>query len=189
MFKKVILSALVIALATLTYAQERQVGKQAGQQASKASGSYNMQPVHKAENAGWYTDLEEAYAKSKESGKPIMANFTGSDWCGWCKRLSAAVFQKDEFKHWADENVVLLELDFPRRTKLPAELQQQNAGLQRAFKVRGFPTVWVFDLDRDAESGKFEISAIGKTGYRPSVAEFTGGVDQMLARAEQRQAK
>ena len=169
----------------MVFGQTKQVGKAVGKGAAKSTADYNMKPMHKAENQGWYTNLEEAYSESKRSGKPIMANFTGSDWCGWCKRLSAAVFQKDEFKSWADDNVVLLELDFPRRTQLPEDLQRQNAGLQRAFKVRGFPTVWVFDLDKDVQTGKYEISAIGKTGYRPSVSEFTGGVDQMLARAEQ----
>lgn len=134
---------------------------------------------------GWHVLVEDAFAESKETGKPIMANFTGSDWCGWCIKLSAAVFNKDEFKTWAEENVVLLELDFPRRTKLPEELQKQNAGLQQAFKVRGFPTVWVFDLDKDESSGQFSIKALGKTGYRPSVEEFTTGVDQMIAKANE----
>ncbi|NND05852.1 MAG: thioredoxin family protein [Saprospiraceae bacterium] len=134
---------------------------------------------------GWHVLVEDAFAESKETGKPIMANFTGKDWCGWCRKLAAAVFDKQEFKSWADENVVLLELDYPRRSKLPEELQRQNAGLQQAFKVRGFPTVWVFDLDKDESSGQFSIKALGKTGYRPSVEEFTSGVDQMITKANE----
>ena len=116
-----------------------------------------------------------------------MANFTGSDWCGWCKRLSAAVFVKPEFKKWADDNVVLLELDFPRRKKLPDEIMQQNAGLQRAFKVRGYPTIWVFDLDKDPQTQQYSIHALGKTGYTKTVEEFTAGVDQMIQRSRQGQ--
>lgn len=143
-----------------------------------------VEELRKYGDDGWLVLVDEAYAESKKTGKPIMANFTGSDWCGWCKKLSAAVFQKDEFKNWAEENVVLLELDFPRRTKLPQELQQQNAGLQQAFKVRGFPTIWVFDLDKDADTGKYAIKALGKTGYTPTVEQFTTGVDQMIAKAD-----
>jgi thioredoxin-related protein len=139
------------------------------------------QDAYKAHQEGWLVDLEEAYKKSQETGKPIMANFTGSDWCGWCKRLSAAVFVKPEFKKWADENVVLLELDFPRRKQLPQNIREQNQSLQQSFKVRGYPTIWVFNLDKDA-AGKYSIEALGKTGYRPSVQEFTSGVDQMLNR-------
>ena len=136
--------------------------------------------AYTAENDGWYVSLEKAYAESKETGKPILANFTGSDWCGWCKRLTKSVFVHDEFKTWADKNVVLLELDFPRRTKLPKEVAEQNRGLQQAFKVRGYPTIWVFNLDKD-ENGEFSISALGKTGYRKTVDEFTTDVDRMIA--------
>jgi len=139
--------------------------------------------TYEAENEGWLVLLEEAYAESKKTGKPIMANFTGSDWCGWCIRLTKAVFSKNEFKTWADDNVVLLELDFPRRSKLPENIEVQNRSLQQAFLVRGFPSVWVFDLDRDAE-GKYNVSAHGKTGYAPTVGEFTGAVEQMLAQRE-----
>jgi len=119
---------------------------------------------HETENAGWEYSLETAYAMSKESGKPILANFTGSDWCGWCKRLTKSVFVHKEFKDWAEDNVILLELDFPRRTKLPTELQQQNRGLQQAFRVSGYPTIWVFYLDKD-DTGQFTIDPLGKTGY------------------------
>jgi len=93
------------------------------------------QKEYKAENEGWLVKMEEAYALSKETGKPIMANFTGSDWCGWCKRLTASVFAKEEFKKWAEKNVILLELDYPRRKTLPEEIRNQNASLQRASSV------------------------------------------------------
>lgn len=141
------------------------------------------QSEYKATHEGWLVKVEEAYDLSQKTGKPILANFTGSDWCGWCKRLSAAVFNKPAFKSWAEDNVVLLELDFPRRKELPAEIQQQNQSLQQAFQIRGYPTIWVFNLDKDASTGKFMIEALGKTGYTPSVEEFTSGVDQMLERA------
>ena len=143
--------------------------------------------TYETENEGWLVKLDDAYAESQKTGKPIMANFTGSDWCGWCKRLSAAVFVKPEFKKWADNSVVLLELDFPRRKKIPDELKQQNAGLQRAFKVRGYPTIWVFNLNKDPDTEQYQIEALGKTGYTKTVAEFTTGVDQMIERSRQGQ--
>lgn len=135
---------------------------------------------YKPGNEGWHVYLEEAYKESKETGKPILANFTGKDWCGWCKRLTASVFVHDEFKTWAAENVVLLELDYPRRTPLPQDIAEQNRNLQQAFQVRGYPTVWVFDLDKD-DAGEYSISALGKTGYKKTVAEFTEDIDRILA--------
>lgn len=141
------------------------------------------QDDYQATHEGWLVKVDEAYALSKKTGKPILANFTGSDWCGWCKRLSAAVFDKPAFKTWAKDNVVLLELDFPRRKKLPDEIRAQNQSLQQAFKIRGYPTIWVFNLDKDKNTGGFMIEALGKTGYTSTVEEFTSGVDMMIKRA------
>ncbi len=72
-----------------------------------------------AQEIKWLDSYEEAAKISKETNKPILANFTGSDWCRWCKVLDKEVFRTDEFKTWASENVVLLELDFPKKKKLP----------------------------------------------------------------------
>ena len=141
----------------------------------------HTQEGYTAHNEGWMVSVEKAQEKALETGKPIMANFTGSDWCGWCKRLTANVFSKSEFKEWADDNVVLLELDFPRRTQLPKEIQQQNYSLQKAFKVSGYPTVWVFYLKENAETGQMNIDPVGRTGYKASVKEFTDDVEQMMA--------
>jgi len=118
--------------------------------------------------------------ESKKTGKPIMANFTGSDWCGWCKRLDKSVFHQPGFDKWADDNVVLLELDFPRRFRLPNAVAQQNRGLQQSFGVRGYPTVWLFDLDKDP-AGKFNISALGKTGYTKTFDEFKNVIGGYLS--------
>ena len=133
-----------------------------------------------AKNEGWLVNIDEAYKLSQETGKPILANFTGSDWCGWCIKLDKSVFHRDEFKTWAKENVILLELDFPRRKQLPQEIRQQNNNLKNAFKVTGFPTVWVFDLAKD-DKGQFQIAALGKTGYSKTSKAFIGAVDQMIA--------
>lgn len=138
--------------------------------------------AYKAENEGWLTDLDQAYELSKKSNKPILANFTGSDWCGWCKRLTANVFVHKEFKDWAAQNVILLELDYPRRKELPEEIRGQNASLQQAFQVSGFPTIWLFRLSKDvANNNQFNISPLGKTGYADSVESFTSALKQMIA--------
>jgi thiol:disulfide interchange protein len=81
----------------------------------------------------WYTNLAEAQKLSASSKKPIFGFFTGSDWCGWCRKLQADVFSKKEFISWAQKNVILLELDFPRNKELSADLRQQNTELQQIF--------------------------------------------------------
>ena len=113
----------------------------------------------------WYTDLTIAQDTSAATGKPIFALFTGSDWCGWCKRLQKAVFAKQEFIDWAKKNVVLLELDFPRTKQLSPELKAQNEGLLRKFKVQGFPTVWIFYLNKDEKTNQIICTPLGSCGY------------------------
>ncbi|MEN8928020.1 MAG: thioredoxin fold domain-containing protein [Flavobacteriales bacterium] len=113
----------------------------------------------------WFTDFQKADAESKKTGKPIFGFFTGSDWCGWCTRLKRAVFAKDDFKKWANESVILLELDFPRRKKLPANLVQQNQQLARAFGVRGYPTVWIFTTTRKPNTNEINLNRWGSLSY------------------------
>lgn len=128
----------------------------------------------------WLTDFDEAAKLSQKTKKPILANFTGSDWCGWCKILKREVFDTAEFKKWAKKNVVLLELDFPRRTKISPELKKQNTALQRAFRVRGYPTVWLFKVG-EGDDPKKDLQPLGKTGYRkggPKV--WIKSIDQYL---------
>jgi thioredoxin-related protein len=131
--------------------------------------NFAQEATSKKSELVWYTDATKAQQLSSKTKKPIFGFFTGSDWCGWCHKLQNDVFSKPEFISWAKKNVILLELDFPRRKQLPAELAEQNAGLQQAFKVQGYPTIWLFYLNKDKEK-HFSISALGSLGY-PSGSE------------------
>ena len=134
------------------------------------SGSSFAQLSSESNSLVWYTDLVLANEVSKATNKPIFAFFTGSDWCGWCRKLQNEVFAKPAFVAWAKEKVILLELDFPHQKQLPPDLAQQNNSLQNAFKVQGFPTVWFFFMARNDTTNNFIISPLGSTGY-PSGAE------------------
>jgi len=113
----------------------------------------------------WLTDFDEARKLAKKENKVVFAFFTGSDWCGWCIRLQKNVFAKPAFIKWANDNVILLELDFPKRSQLPEKLKQQNYGLAQALEVRGYPTVWLFNADMNKETKKVELNAYGSGGY------------------------
>ena len=109
-----------------------------------------------AQESSWLTSFEEAKAAAKKDQKIILADFTGSDWCGWCIKLKEEVFSKPEFQEWAAKKVVLLELDFPRKTAQSDELKKQNQDLAKEFGIRGYPTILFLDAD-----GK----QVGKLGY------------------------
>lgn len=114
----------------------------------------------------WHTDLGKARELSDAQNKPIFGFFTGSDWCGWCRKLQNDVFAKPAFVEWANKNVILLELDFPRRKQLPPELMQQNQALQQAFKVAGYPTIWLFTVTTPGTNKQsLNLEALGSLGY------------------------
>lgn len=133
--------------------------------------------VTQAQELKWYTDVKEAIKVSNKEKKPLMLFFTGSDWCGWCIRLQNEVLKTPEFNKWATENVVLVELDYPRRVEQSDELKKQNNELQHAFGIQGFPTVFFAKATINKE-GKVNFEGLGNTGY------VAGGPTAWLAVAD-----
>ncbi len=111
---------------------------------------------------GWLTSFEAAKAEAVKRQVPILADFSGSDWCGWCIKLDKEVFSQDAFKAYAKTDLVLLLVDFPRRDKLSETLKKQNDLLAEKFEVQGFPTVLILSAQ-----GK----ELARTGYMPGGAE------------------
>lgn len=107
---------------------------------------------------GWLSDLAKATAQAREEKKPILMDFTGSDWCTWCIRLRKEVFELAAFKEAAPKRFVLLELDYPQdESKVPPAIREQNAALQQKYAIQGYPTILLVD----AEGRPF-----ARTGYQ-----------------------
>ena len=124
-----------------------------------------------AADTAWYTDYETAAQASLRTGHPILANFTGSDWCPYCVKLESEVFATAAFQAWARENVVLLKVDFPRRP-LPEAQRKQNDRLRDRYGVRGYPTVLFLDAKGNVQ---------GRSGYAPGGATaWIAGVESAL---------
>jgi protein disulfide-isomerase len=118
--------------------------------------------------ATWLTDLPLAQAQAKAEGKFVLINFTGSDWCGWCMKLRKEVFLKSEFNDYARTNLILVEVDFPKRKPQPAPLQQANQKLAEVFEVQGYPTLIVLD----SQGGKLGRVSYGSGGVKWFLAEL-----------------
>jgi protein disulfide-isomerase len=116
----------------------------------------------------WLTDLSKAQAQAKTEGKFVLVNFTGSDWCGWCIKLRKEVLLKAEFGDYAKTNLVLVEVDFPKRKPQPAALQNTNRKLAEQFQVQSFPTLVVLD-GRGTRVGLVNYS---NGGPKPFLAEL-----------------
>jgi protein disulfide-isomerase len=95
----------------------------------------------------WLHDWNKAQEAAKANHKLLFLNFTGSDWCGWCIKLDKDIFSQPQFKNYAHDNLVLVELDFPRKKSQPTEEKKQNVQLAQQYEVLGFPTIVVLNSD------------------------------------------
>ena len=100
-----------------------------------------------AADANWMTDFAAAQKKAKDEKKLVLMDFTGSDWCGWCIKLNKEVFSTKEFADYAKDNVVLVEVDFPRRKQLSDDQKKANEKLQAKYGAEGFPTIVVLNSE------------------------------------------
>ena len=112
-------------------------------------------------DSSWLTDYKQAQDEAKAKNKLLLLDFTGSDWCGWCIRLRREVFSQPEFQEYANKNLVLMEVDFPRGKEQTDDLRLQNQHLAMRYNVAGFPTIIVLN-------GEGKI--VGELGYMPGGA-------------------
>lgn len=115
-----------------------------------------------SDNLDWKTNLEAALQQASKENKAVLVNFTGSDWCQWCFKLSDEVFKQKEFEKYAKDNLVLVMLDFPRKKEQSNETKMYNQQLLQQYGVQGFPTIILFN-----SMGQ----PVAKTGYQPGGAE------------------
>jgi thioredoxin-related protein len=102
-----------------------------------------------ADDPQWHDSLEAALSSAKASGRPILTIFTGSDWCPHCKTLDKNILKSDTFRDWAGENVVLLEIDMPRKG-ISSEVRNARSQVCRSYGVRSYPTVMLIGSDGKA---------------------------------------
>ena len=124
---------------------------------------------------GWVVDFEKAKAQAAKEGKSILMEFTGSDWCPPCMALHDNVLTQPEFLDYADKNLKLVEIDFPRNKPLNVLVELANKTLAEKYNVQSFPTLIVMDaageiLHRDEGYGSQNAKA------------FTGDLKAALGR-------
>jgi thioredoxin-related protein len=113
----------------------------------------------------WTTNFEEAKAIAEKEGKTILLVFSGSDWCAPCIKLDKNVWQSEVFKTYANDKLILLRADFPKKKNnaLPDDLRTANLALAEKYNKEGFfPLVAVLD-----KKGK----VIAKKGYENQSAD------------------
>lgn len=116
-------------------------------------------PAFAAETEGWSSNLDEALAQAKKSNKPLLVEFTGSDWCPPCIQMRKKVFSTKEFIEAASKDYILVEIDMPRGNQ---ELRTKNEPIVERYKIEGFPTVLLLKPD-GTEASRFFASLYSDT--------------------------
>jgi thiol-disulfide isomerase/thioredoxin len=160
--------AIFAAAALWLYAADREGSGSDKTSAEKRVGRTGAEPGE------WTMDIEAARRLAGELQRPLLLNFTGSDWCGWCIQTDKRVFSQELWKSFAKNNLVLVTLDFPRRTKLPDDISERNDALVKKYNVEGFPTYLVLGSD-----GKSVLGRLG-TNAKITPEEFIGSLQQVL---------
>jgi len=98
---------------------------------------------------GWISynspkDYEAALSIASKANKKVLLDFTGSNWCFFCKKLKNEVFDQVKFKDFADKNLVLVEVDFPKPF-LSAEINSQREKFRSQYNFKGYPTLVLLD--------------------------------------------
>jgi uncharacterized protein YyaL (SSP411 family) len=125
----------------------------------------------------WNSSLPAALEQAKANQKPVLAVFSGSDWCKPCMMLKQEVFDQPEFVQYAKDKFVLARFDFPRNKKNALSKDQTKLNESAAAQLNkegAFPAVVLLSPE-----GK----VLARTGYRPGgVAAYDAYLEQLLAK-------
>jgi len=129
----------------------------------------------KAETA-WLTDYKKAQEQAKSSNKLLLLEFTGSDWCPPCRMLQKDVLSTAEFQNFANKNLILVEIDFPRAKEQSRELAAQNQMLAQRFGIQAFPSIIILNGEgkKVGELIGYDPRA-GRKGYIESLEKIRKG--------------
>lgn len=114
----------------------------------------------------WTEDIDAAFKTAAEAGKPVFIDFTGSDWCYWCKLAEKNIFSTPEWKAFAAD-VVCLKVDFPQKNRPDVFTMEKRLKLSSDFGVRGYPTLVLATAERK-EIARFSA---GRKGAAEFIAE------------------
>lgn len=115
----------------------------------------------------WTMDLDAATKLAAKTQLPILIDFSGSDWCGWCKLMDKNVFAKQEWQDYAKTSMIMVLIDSPKdKSIVPEEYVERNEKLKEEYGVEGFPTFILLDSD-----GETELTRLG-AGKDKTPAKF-----------------
>lgn len=134
----------------------------------------------------WLTNLEQAQQLAAEQGKAVLVDFTGTDWCVYCREMHDKVLDTPEFEAYAAPKFICVEMDLPHKPLLPKAQLEYNRGIVKRYGVTGYPTLLVLNTAGEVTGGfiggKAELGyvseqldiALENAKNLPRLAELTG---------------
>lgn len=122
----------------------------------------------------WQTDFETSKQLASDENKIIVLVFQGSDWCAPCIKLDKEIWKTQEFQNLANEKLIMLQADFPRRkkNKLSKEQQEHNNALAEKYNKNGyFPFVVILDSEGN-QLGSLGYEKTTPTKYFEKIMSF-----------------
>ncbi len=122
--------------------------------------------------AGQWMSIQDGEEEFQKGQKPILYDFT-AEWCGYCKKMKAEVFDDKAQADWIGQSFILVTvMDRRRETKTnPPEVTE----LQTRYQIRGFPTLVVRYPNNDS---KVHVGYLGRESLiqflKDALANSTG---------------
>ncbi len=84
--------------------------------------------------------FNDALKSAKEQDKKVIIDIY-TDWCGWCKKMDADVYGKEDIKDLVSDNFIFYKLNAEGDEKVTYNGKQYTASdLASYFEVSGYPT-------------------------------------------------
>ncbi len=148
---------------------------------------------------GFTDNLDEALKSAKANKRYVVAVFSGSDWCGWCKKLEREILSTEAFRKGAVGRYELVYIDNPRNQNLLSEHgKENNRKLTSKYGIHGFPTVLILDADGEkvAELGydkngpeRYLEKIEEETKYAPDIKKYIDPIEELLNRPDEAMQK
>lgn len=101
----------------------------------------------------WLTNVDQAQKLAAEQGKAVLVDFTGTDWCVYCREMHAKVLDTPEFEAYAAPKFICVEMDLPHKPLLPKAQLEYNRSVVKRYGVTGYPTLLVLNTAGEVTGG------------------------------------
>jgi len=92
-----------------------------------------------------YNDWQMAKALAQKTDKNILIILTGAEWCKPCIKLEKNVIENDAFISFANDKLVIFEINMPRHMDLDSQVVKDYITFRDKYETNALPTLILTD--------------------------------------------